>query len=381
MGVIDENDNYAKITGRLILKSDKNSWEAGAAAGPYQHLLEDSIRADYEQPSLIFAAEDSQLAEFPPDVFDVSEYAAAADGNFASQAASPTRNDPSVPAIYTAPSAATTESVPFNSPHPYDFYVRPVYENFVFENVTIPKGTNALFKHCKFVGVTFVDSEADSTHENYNYAGMQNADGSQKYVGVKATVNGAEVTDTKPFANSIRFHNCTFEGIVVTAVPQGYGHVRNKLQFTGRTRFDIDAPGLTAEQKAMFEKSTILAPQFSLDMGSFDAPTDPNEIVTLEGTIVAGVFDIRGQATIDGSIITTYEPVPDSGTLFYGGNPASFNTTIGYFESLAGDAEGEIPSEGFGKIIVRYDPNRALPDGIVSSIEVEPDAETYAEGG
>jgi hypothetical protein len=209
---------------------------------------------------------------------------------------------------------------------------------------------------------------------------MQNPDGSYKYVNVTANVNGTEVPDTKPLANSLRFDNCTFEGVVVTAVPQGYAHVRNKLQFTGTTQFDLDAPGLTQSQKELFAKSTIMAPQYSIDMGSFNAPTDPNEVVTLEGTIVAGVFDIRGQATIDGSIITTYEPVPNEGTLFYGGNPASFNTTIGYFESLAGDAEGEVPPEGYGKIIIRYDPTRALPDGITGSIEVMPDKETYGEG-
>lgn len=382
LGLIDNNDNYTKIAGQLVLKSDKLSWENGAAEGPYQHALEDSIRTEYEGDApLTFEAPDSQLAEFPPGAFDVSAYQAIATGDFAAQAAAANPNNGALPATYTAPSPATTEPVPFNSPHPYDFYSRPVYDNMVFTDVTIPKGTNALFRNCKFIGVTFVDTEADTNDENYNYAGMQNPDGSYKYVNVTATVNGAEVADTKALSNSLRFHNCAFEGVVVTAVPEGYAHVRNKLQFTGRTNFDIDAPGLTTSQKELFEKSTIMAPQYSLDMGSFDAPTDPNEIVTLEGTIVAGVFDIRGQATIDGSIITTYEPVPNEGTLFYGGNPASFNTTIGYFESAAGDAEGEIPPGGYGKIIIRYDPNRAMPDGITGSIEVKPDQQTYAEGG
>ena len=377
---INNEDGYGKIHGELVLKSDKASWEAGAAAGPYQHFLEDSIIPEYEESPLTFDATDDQLAAFDAAAFDVSTYETMATGNFSSQTGSPTPNDPMQPTLYTPPGPTTMESVPFNSPHPYDFYYRPVYENMVFTNVEIPKGTNALFKDCKFIGVTFVDSETDSTDENYNYAGMQNPDGSQKYVNLTADVNGVDIVDTKPISNSIRFHNCTFEGIVVTAVPEGYAHVRNKLQFTGRTRFDIDAPGLTEDEIALFRKSTILSPQFSIDMGSFDAPTDPNEVVTLEGTIVAGVFDIRGQATIDGSLITTYEPVPGTGTLFYGGNPASFNTTIGYFESTAGDSEGEIPPGGYGKIILRYDPDRTMPDGITSSIEIEPDPETYWEG-
>jgi hypothetical protein len=92
-------------------------------------------------------------------------------------------------------------------------------------------------------------------------------------------------------------------------------------------------------------------------------------------------MDIRGQARIDGSIITTFEPTPNQGPLAEGGNPASFNTTIGYFESSAGDSEGELPTGGYGKILIKYDPNRPMPDGILGPIEVAPDLDTYFEGG
>jgi hypothetical protein len=270
--------------------------------------------------------------------------------------------------------------VPYNSPHPYDYYERPVYKNYTFTNVTIPKGTNAVFENCKFVGVTFVETETANTDPNYNYAGTQNADGSQAYANINVDVDGAAVTDTKPISNNIRFDGCTFEGMVASDSPQEFSQVRNKLQFTGATTFDLDAPSLSADQKAMFTKSTLMAPQMSVDMGSFDDPTSASHYVTLDGTIVAGVFDIRGNATIDGSILTTYHPQAGDGALSNGGNPAMFNTTIGYFESAAGDGEGEIPDGGYGKIIIRYDPTRALPDGINGSIEVKADLSTYYEG-
>ena len=115
-------------------------------------------------------------------------------------------------------------------------------------------------------------------------------------------------------------------------------------------------------------------------MGTFTNPGDTGENVQLDGAIIAGVFDIRGNATIDGSIITTYEPVLGDGVLAWGGSPASMNTTLGYFESTAGDSEGEVPDEGYGKIIIRYDPDRALPDGINGPIEFDAAYDTYHEG-
>jgi len=255
-----------------------------------------------------------------------------------------------------------------------------VYENYVFTDVTIPKGTNALFVNCRFVGVTFVESEVDNSDPFYNYAGVQNADGSPTYTGLVATVDGEPVTDTKPHGNNVRFHDCTFEGMVATESPDAFTHVRNKVQFTGGTRFDLEADSLSADQQALFRKSTLMMPQYSVDMGTFTEPTVADEFVRLDGTIVAGVFDIRGTAVIDGSIITTYDPQPDQGPLAQGGNPAQFNTTIGYFASAAGDGEGEIPAGGFGKIHIRYDPNRAMPDGITAPISFVPEMATYAEG-
>jgi hypothetical protein len=376
LSVISNLDDYAKLGGRVVMSASRDAWEAGAADGAYQPYLRDAIKAGLYEPPMTFDATDADLPDLPPDTFDVSAYRDLATGNFEAQVSQSLATGGS----YTAPSAATRETVPYNSPHPYDHYDRPVYQNMTFTNVKIPKGSNALFVNCKFVGVTFVDTTPDNGDPNYNFAGQQEADGLYKYLNVSAAVDGNVVTDTKPLSNNIRFHDCTFEGMVAAEAPQSFAHVRNKLSFTGNTRFDLDAPSLTAAQKAMFVKSTLFAPQYSVDIGTFTQPTSAAEVTQLDGTIVAGVLDIRGQAVIDGTLISTYEPVVGDGPLTYGGNPASFNTTIGYFESSAGDGEGEIPTGGHGKIIVRYDPYRPLPDGISGPIEFRPDLDTYLEG-
>jgi hypothetical protein len=124
-----------------------------------------------------------------------------------------------------------------------------------------------------------------------------------------------------------------------------------------------------------------MAPQYSIDLGTFTNPGASDELVTLEGTIVAGVLDVRGKAEINGAIVTTYQPQAGQGVLAEGGSPANFNTTIGYFESSAGDSEAELPDLGYGKIIIRFDPNRPLPDGIVGPISLRAEMDTWTEGG
>lgn len=377
---VDNSDAYAKIFGEVMMEATRSSWESGAADGPYQHFLQGPITPDppHEAP-LTFDADTSNFADFQPEDFIVAHYADMASGDFSSQVNSPEANHSSQSVEHIEKQNGPIESVPHNAPHPYDYYQRPVYRNYVFRDVTIPKGTNALFVDCRFIGVTFVETAEDNDDPHFDYAGVQNPDGSQKYLSVEAEVNGQQYNDTKPFANNIRFHNCQFEGVIAARNPESFTHVRNKLQFTGVTSFNPDAPSLSTEERELANKSSLMAPQHSVDMGSFTEPASADEVLRLTGTIVAGVFDVRGQATVDGSLITTYEPTPGQGPLSEGGNPAAFNTTIGYFESEAGDNESEIPDGGYGKILLRYDPTRDLPDGIYGPVQFYPDADTYRE--
>lgn len=382
-GIIDDKDRYAKIRGEVRIKADMLGWETGAAGGPYQNFLQGPIHPDHAHAPLTFQAPDVDVQSFGPGDFDVSSFEAMATGNLSAQAAAAMvahdDADPTTPNMDT--SGSFREEVPYGAAHPYDYYNRPVYENMTFTNVTIPRGTNALFKNCKFIGVTFVESTVDNIDSDFNYAGLIEADGTLKYPNLIAAVEGVDVTDTKTVSNNIRFDGCTFEGGIVSDAPPAFTHVRNKIAFTGRTRFDIDnSPNLSSDQKSLFKRSTILAPHYSVEMGSFVDPTSTQETVHLSGTIVAGVLDVRGQAKINGTLLTTFEPQSNVAPVI-GATSPQFNTTLGYFPSASGDLEAEMPANGVGVIQIRYDPTVALPDGILGPIDMTPVAATYFEGG
>jgi len=277
------------------------------------------------------------------------------------------------------------EEVPYGAAYPYDYYDRPVYRNMVFEDVLIPKGTNALFENCRFVGVTFVEIEPNNGDENFNYVGMLESDGSQKHPDYTAMIGGTEVGDTKLHGNNLRFHHCTFEGAVVsgssdgTAQPTQYTHVRNKLAFTGTTKFELDKVS-DDDERTLFERSALLLPHMSVEMGSFSSPADAGETLELSGAIVAGLLDMRGQVNLRGTIVTTFEPVSGVAPV-QGDTSPQFNTTLGYFSEGQGDLEADLPGVGLGKITVTYDPSLALPDGIDGPVEMTPIIATYTEGG
>ncbi len=272
-----------------------------------------------------------------------------------------------------------TEAVPFQAAHPYDYYDRMVFENMTFDNVKIPKGTNALFRNCTFKGVTFVETTVDNTDENFNYAGMQQANGELKYPDMTVPDSDGSTGSTKDDGNNIRFESCTFQGCVVTDAPKAFTHVRNKLSFTGTTAFDLDSVTDPAKRQ-LYRRSTILAPHFSVEMGTFVAPYDNKETVELSGTIVAGVLDMRGQVKVNGTILTTFQPESNKGPVI-GETSPQFNTTLGYFGSDSGDLEAEVPKSGLGVIQLRYDSTLPLPDGVLGPIQIEPVMSTYTEGG
>jgi hypothetical protein len=82
--------------------------------------------------------------------------------------------------------------------------------------------------------------------------------------------------------------------------------------------------------------------------------------------VVAGNIDIRGTSKVDGSIIVT-------------GNGAG-NTTLGYFGPDDGQSNpAALPTGGYGQLDIRYNPYRALPDGINIAISVLPVSGSYSE--
>ena len=164
-------------------------------------------------------------------------------------------------------------------------------------------------------------------------------------------------------------------------MPQQYTHTRNKIAFTGVTTFSVDdSTELSDDEKLLYKRSSLLVPQYSVEMGSFDAPYAADEYVELSGTIVAGLIDMRGQIKIDGQLLTTFEPLSNNGPVI-GDTSPQFNTTLGYFSSADGDLETELPSNGLGVIQIRYDPDLPLPDGILGPVEILPIYATWFEGG
>jgi hypothetical protein len=248
-------------------------------------------------------------------------------------------------------------------------------------------------------------------------------------------IDGKRVTDTKKYSNNIRFHDCLFVGSIISDAPEVYTQVRNKLQFTGKTQFTTVHPELPDDgfynpdddDLEEIAKSSMMLPNYSVDIGSFNSPPDQN--VNLNGAIVAGVLDARGNTTITGALLLTYAPEYGEGPLqdVFGnpiGNPAGFNATLGYFGPDDGDFESLDPNDlpevggvkitgwdlppydgipdlphdadpiaaqaaggvivpfyGYGRVVLRHDPNMTLPSGIRLPIRTRAASGTYREGG
>ncbi len=514
-GFIDKRDRYAKVSGRLAFKATSAAWAAGQ--GEIAPKLRGPVRPAQGESARSFGVSDSQLPNVSTAIFSSTQNSLRdkADGQpfntqvvrnlgisaiqlaayVETRSATTTqprylRVDPDVDldGLPDNSSTAYFEKMPYNAPAFSDYYYRPVYENMVFKDVVIPLGTNALFRKCTFVGVTFVQADTANTHPLWSeYGKMQlNASTNRPAPAIprfiygdsavetsypamlpatavppnqmilmattpmdKAdipnnqvlttngynllpnplVVNGRRVVDTKARSNNIRFHDCLFVGSIVSDAPQNYTQVRNKIQFTGSTRFTSTHPeqpdslDLNPEPTDTSEiaKSSLMLPGMSVDLGTFNSPPDQN--LQLKGAIIAGVMDIRGNADIDGALLLTFAPqlgvaplVDSAGNAM--GNPADFNTTLGYFGPTDGDTEAldpstlpivggqrivgwdtdgdgmadvpssqaqpagstAVPFNGYGRINIRFDPTMTLPNGVMLPMQMDVVAGTYKEG-
>jgi len=393
------------------------------------------------------------------------------------------------------------EKTPFNSPNFSDWYYRPVFKNMVFKDAVLDPGLNALFVNCTFVGITHVRSESSNTHLNWELYGRMEFDPAlgrpqpttprvpvtdasefptdvlpptalppdqgwfipdspfdqaldkADFLASSRPVNfdelpepiiigGRRVVNTKTLSNNIRFHDCLFVGSVISDTPEQFTATRNKLQFTGATRFMREHPDEDKQSDERFrpdpadeeliDLSSMLLPGYSVDLGSFNSP--PEQDIELGGAVVAGVMDIRGNAEINGALLLTFKPSPGEAPLVdqFGvpvGSPAAFNTTIGYFgpddgdqESLdpadlpeamvtdpdtgvsemrkivgydtdgdgiadLGPDEADIPADaepvplwGYGRVHLRFNPDMNMPDGIMLPVQLTAVPGTYTEG-
>lgn len=493
-GVLDYRDQYAKVRGAIGLKVARSTWESakdslGNTVGDYQQYVKGAITPGKGDGATEFALSDAEL----PAITDESFAAAAAD--LVEIAEDQTRTfKQQVEAVkgtgWTAP--RQIEPTPWGAPTPADWYSRPVYEGITFRNVTIPRGNNGLFKNCTFIGVTRVMTYTANTHPSWSFYGQEtrNAttgvlklafppppaespsqldksystvgapgyDGLPNALVVNVDLNGDGTandacTNTKLISNNIRFHDCTFVGSIVADKPQVFTFIRNKIVFTGATKFVDKNPAApsdpsenpTADEMAVIRKSSMMLPNMSVDIGTNNSPQTQD--VRLSGAIIAGVIDIRGNASIDGVLMGTYSPTYGTAPLVtYGtpsGNPADFNITLGYFGPRSGgdqegmdlsnltDLDGDgrkdigwdsardssgnlvplagwngthnnswydnqpetdteiapntyvrraIPFNGYGRVVVKWNPDLVLPDGLASPLSSRPVLNSYKEG-
>lgn len=415
-GVINFLDGYTKLRGTLLFKTSKSAWELAQGNIDVQTVLNGPLTNQNPGDStMFFEAPDTMLYDLTSSDFSNSQNAlkdaTLTAQTFVEQVTAQLGHPPESHTWrgnddqpdYLSYDLADWEQMPYGSVGFYDWYKRPIYRNMTFVNVKIPMGCNALFENCTFVGATYIETYIDNRHVNWNFLGIKEKVGTEyvdKYDYAQwdppLTIDGNTVYDTRPYSNNLRFDGCTFIGSVVTDPLSTFTHVRNKVQYTGNTRFSLDGSeiadtNLTQEEKDQalndfnanlpeFEKSSLMAPNFSVDVGNF---TNADERVTLQGTIIAGVLDIRGSAEVIGTLLMTYRPVKGEGVLYYGGSPASFNTTIGYFGPDDGDGEGSDPTPevGYGNITITYDPDIPLPDGIKAPLTIGYMRGTYVEGG
>jgi len=201
---------------------------------------------------------------------------------------------------------------------------RYIYKNQTFTDQTLPANTNALFIDCTFNGVLYVDCNKN-TSTNYN---------------------------------NVRFEDCTFNGAIVSNAPRSLSWQRNALYFTGSSTFDnkTDIP------------STILAPNFNVNLGYANNGEVQSDENVLTGAIIGGIVDVRGNAQVYGTIISMADT---------SGYTSGYVSNIGATLDDGGSETTTI--EDIGTIEITPNPNQMLPSGITTPIVIKPVAGSYTE--
>lgn len=360
---ISTNDAYAKVRGQVLLADTSASW--ASAMGSSGMTINDMfngpiVTTSPGAPPVQFGVNPNELFDLSPANFDTSGFASQSGTAAGPPSKTSTAISNAVLAATDANGGTITEGTPYGSTSIQATYKRPVFRNMTFTNVTIPKGLNALFQNCTFKGTTFVQMTTNIT----NSGGATSTSASDGMTWSQRMKSGS-FSSTTPLTtansygfalgNNLRFDGCTMNGPIASDVPTAYSHFTNSWEFTGATVFDNQAD----------QTATIVAPQTNIEMGSFTDPAHAPS--TLVGVVVAGNIDIRGNALVDGSIVVT-------------GDGAG-NTTLGWFGSSDSNTDpNAVPPEGWGKLDVRYNPNRALPDGINVAVDILPNPDSYTEG-
>ncbi len=200
---------------------------------------------------------------------------------------------------------------------------RHVYEDENFVDVRLADNRNALFRNCTFNGVLYIDCYKSASS----------------------------------YYNNVRFEDCTFQGVIVTDVPQSFKWMYNCLYFTGSASFN---------NQSDVQEATILAPHFNVNLGNTNPVEGENNVLT--GAIVGGIVDVRGNAQIDGTIISMCDTTQWS---------SGYVTNIGATLDDGGSETTELGD--IGTIEITPEVDNMLPSGITSPIVFKPNKSTYKE--
>jgi len=371
-GVIDNSDGYAKVKGTVQVGVTQSAWDTWARDTSSSGGTADGVgfREQFQGPVVSpdptvapvqFGINPADTPSLLPSNFDTSSYASASGTNAGATSGSVASGSVSNVVLTSSMANGGTivEGTPYGSTSIQATYQRPVFNNVTFTNVTIPKGLNARFNNCTFKGVTYVnmttnitksDGVTTTTDPNDGMAWSQRMNGNSTFS--STTTLTSSNSQGYSNGNNLHFDGCTFNGPVTAADPTAYTHFTNSWEFTGATDFNNTTDPTV----------TIMGPNTNIEMGSF---SDPNAAPsTLLGVVVAGNIDIRGRSIIDGSVLVV-------------GNGAG-NTTLGYFGASDSSSNPTAqPEGGYGRLYMRYNPSRGLPNGINIPVTLSPVASTY----
>jgi hypothetical protein len=380
-GTLSNADGYAKISGTVKAALSFASWKAaasgwsdygdtsgGTAGTSFRDQFEGSIvPTDPTQAPVQLGVDFSGEQTLDPSDFNTSSYDA--------KVPSVTATKKTVGGVVSisggtitaaqANGTAVTEHFPASATSGWQAtYKRPVFQNVVFNNVRIPKGLNAKFVNCTFNGYTSVKMTTNITkagtsttttdpNDGMNWA-KQMTSGSFSADTALTSANSTAFTN----GNNLHFNGCTFNGVMTADVPTAYTHFADSWEFDGNTVMNNQVD----------QSVTIMAPQTNIEMGGFTNPgANPS---TLVGVVVAGNIDVRGTATVDGSLLVT--------------GIGAGNTTLGYFGSTdsgqAVPSPSELPAAANGKyghLFFRFNPARGMPNGITIPVIASPRVTTY----
>jgi hypothetical protein len=389
-GTVNALDGYAKVNGSVKTALTYSQW-TGAASGWGQWgdtsggASGTTFRDQFEGPvvntdptvaPVQFGYDFGSDQTLAPSNFDTSSYDSKIPSSNASKTTSGGVTTISNGTLTSSMANGTTvtEHTPADATSGWQATLsRPVFQNVTFNNVRIPKGLNAKFVNCTFNGYTSVKmnttivSGGSVKSGGTISGGTTITDSNDGMTYAERMISGVFSANTTLTAsnsvgytqgNNLHFSSCTFNGVMTADTPTAYTAFANSWEFDGTTTFN----------NTVDPSVTIMCPNTNIEMGSFQNPGgNPS---TLIGVVVAGNIDIRGSASVDGSLIVT-------------GNGAE-NTTLGYFGSTdQGQAVpplAQLPSEAkgaYGHLFFQINPSRGMPNGISIPVVYEPQYSTY----